>query len=462
MKKLLFCILALLLSNLIFSNELLKIQLNKEEKLEGTYAAEFVTNKTIHVALIKNTETGKFLFSPYLVDENNKVSKLESYSMTKQLQILSYHLNGNVATFLNYDEEDQLLYVLDFDLTTGKNKSSSVKFKEKADNIFRGTHKTTFVFFDKKVGISFKTIVNSEDKIEAEIAVPSEKNKVFKAAISCVPEAINQNEYVKNGSIGKGKTYLINDTFYLTFENDRKTLEVFQFDLNAKSFHASSIEMSTTEKLKDFGNYVFENKIGTITIEKEDAILSFYDLENLKLLSKLSLATVLDEPVLMRFIKVAAKAIFKPTFTVNKNVNGKFVLRFDNVNLDTYTYNYNWWFHHWFFQQQMWHQQQMMMHQQMRFTPGRFGPNPNKFENDLYFFTSDTNSFEIVLDVDLKTVVNDTKETVFKNIDKDKFVNKYKENGLIKEFSSAFTATDFRYMYQDKKSKTITIFSDKM
>ena len=38
------------------------------------------------------------------------------------------------------------------------------------------------------------------------------------------------------------------------------------------------------------------------------------------------------------------------------------------------------------------------------------------------------------LDTDLKTVLNETKETVFKNIDKGYYVDKYKENGLIKEF----------------------------
>ena len=462
MKLLLIYISTLFFSISTFSNELFKIQLNKEEKLEGTYSAEFISNKTIHVALIKNTETGKFLFSPYLVDENNKVLKLESFTMVKKLQILSYHLNGDVATFLNYDEEEKLLYVVDYDLTTGKSKNSSVKFKEKADNIFRFTDKTTFVFFDKKVGVSFTTIVNSENKIETNIDVPSEKNKVFKAAINKMPEAINQNEYVKNGSIGRAKTYLMNDKFFMTFENDSKTMDVFQFDLNAKSFHSSSFETTGSESLKDFGNYVFENKIGTIGIEKEDAILSFYDIENVKLLSKLSLSTVLDKPVLTSFIKLATRSVYKPTLTVNKNVNGKFVLRLDNVNEDTYTYNYNWWFHYWFFQQQMWHHQQMMMQQQMRFSPGGFGPNPMELENELYFFKSDSKFVEIVLDTDLKTVLNETKETVFKNIDKGYYVDKYKENGLIKEFSSAFTATDFRYIYQDKKSKTVTIFSDKM
>jgi len=171
---------------------------------------------------------------------------------------------------------------------------------------------------------------------------------------------------------------------------------------------------------------------------------------------------VLDKPILEIYLKTAATSTFKPTLTVNKNINGKYVLRLDNVNLDTYTYCYDWWFHYWFFQQQMWHQQQFMMQQQMRFTPGRFGPNPNELENDLYFFKEGNKFIEIVLDTDLKTVLNETKETVYKNISKGKYVDIYKENRYIGWFSSAFTATDFRYIYQDKKSKTVTIFSDKM
>jgi len=289
MKLLLIYISTLFFSICSFSNELLKIQLGNEEKLEGTYSAEFVSNKTIHVALIQNTATGKFLFSPYLVDENNKVLKLESFTMNKKLQILSYHLSGDVATFLNYDEAEEQMFVVDFNLTTGKSKNSVIKFKQKADNIFRFTDKTTFVFFDKKVGISFTTIVNSGEKTETNIEVPSENSKAFKAAISKMPEAINQNEYVKNGSIERAKTYMMHNQFIMTFENVNKTMDVFKFDLNTKSFHSMNFENSTTGSLKDFGNYVFENRLGTIGIGKEDVMLSFYDMDNLKLFTTISL-----------------------------------------------------------------------------------------------------------------------------------------------------------------------------
>ncbi|WP_136667207.1 hypothetical protein [Flavobacterium sp. H122] len=464
MKKIILVILLISTLN-TFSSELFKFQLAKDEKLEGTYSAEFGSNKTIHVALIKNSETGKFLFSPYLVDENNKVSKLESFVMSKKLQILSYHLNDDVATFSNYDEEEKLLYVIDFNLTTGKSKSITTKLNQKADNIFRFQDKTIFVFFDKKLGISFKTIKNTVTKFESSINVSSEKLKVFKSAVNALPEAVNQTEYVENGSIQKAKTYIVDNKLIMTFETDKHVIEIFKFDLNESLFSASSISPYSLDSLRDFSNYVFDNKIATLGVNAKDASLSFYDVGNLNKIATLSLASIVDEPILKDFIKTTSKFSFRPTLTINKNINGKYILRIDNVDENTYSYNYNWWFHQWFFQQQMWHQQ-MMMNQmrmnQMNFSRGGFGPNVNFLEDDRYFFKDQKKAIQIVLDLDLNTVLNDTKETQMKYIDRDDYVDKYKQNGRIKEFSSSFTKDEFRYIYQDKKSKVITIFSEKI
>jgi hypothetical protein len=113
------------------------------------------------------------------------------------------------------------------------------------------------------------------------------------------------------------------------------------------------------------------------------------------------------------------------------------------------------------FQQQMMMQQQMMQHQMMQHqmnTARGFGPSP-----DAYLpFAKEKKlpAIEFVLDADFNVAQADSDATVYPNIDKDKYLDIYKDNKTMKNLTSDFTATEMRYISVNPKTKTISIAFD--
>lgn len=61
----------------------------------------------------------------------------------------------------------------------------------------------------------------------------------------------------------------------------------------------------------------------------------------------------------------------------------------------------------------------------------------------------------------MKPVQNQS-ETIYPKIDKQKCLEKFKEDKTKKEFTAGFIADEFRFIYQDKKTKTIIISFEKI
>lgn len=463
MRKLFFCLFTLLISNLIFSNELFELKLNKGEKLAGTYSVEFSGNKTIHIVILKKSDSQGYTYKPVYVDENKKVIEFNSFVSVAKQEFLSHHLKNNVLTLVNYDDDQKLINVLDFDVTSGTLKRINLPSETRPNNIFRLDDRSTLVYLDKKKGLVAKEIFTTEGINEKVITFDKEQNKEFKEIINSNPEAVNQNEYVKNGSIAKSKCYLIDGNYYVSIEQLDKTIAVTKFDFTAKSFKSNSVKPKySSSLLKDYGNYLYNDKLVTVSVLKEDAVLTSYDAENLKESSVISVLKTKYNDKLADFIKLASKGAMKSTITINKNKTGNLVVRLDNVSESTYQYNYNWWFNHWMFQQQVMFQQQMMMQRNMNFGGG-FGPSPVLNEECLYFYEEKKNeAIEFVLDSDFKNIVDEVIDTELKFTDRNKYLDKFKEDKEKKEFTSAFINDEYRYIYLNKSNQTIKIGYDKM
>ncbi|MFC7774923.1 hypothetical protein [Flavobacterium sp. GCM10027622] len=469
MNKIIITTLALLSSVLSFSNEIFQLKLEKNEKLEATQTIEFHSDMTMHIAITKKSGDNRYFYTPFLVDADSKVLKCEVFGYVQKLALLSHHLNNNLVTLVNYDEEGKLLCILDFDLKTGQSVKSYLKTDERPNNVFRSNDKTTLIFLDKKSGVSVKEITNSSNIATQKIEVPAEDLKLFKTIVNASPDAVNQNEFVRNGSIAKAKSYLIGENYIVTYEDENKEIELLKFDLKTASLTHNKLSIAkAATSIRDFSNFVFDDKIAILGTLKEDAIVSVYDITTLKALKHFSFSQFVDAVKLKQFLKISSKVNFKSTLTANKGAKGNYVLRLDNVDANTYTYYNNWWLHHWFFQQQMFHQQmfrQQMIDMNRNMMPGRgFGPGLHDEEKDSYFYNEETKdeSIQIVIDPNLNLMESATEETVFPEIKREKYTDKYKDDQGKKKLSFGFVKNELRYMYMDKESKTINISFEKL
>jgi hypothetical protein len=451
-----------LVSQITLAGEIFSYTLSKSEKIEGTYTAHLSANGTMHFAIIKNTESKDFLLTPFYVDQSRNVKRLEAFASKEMFAILSYHESNGVVSVVNYDADNKQVQFIDYNLGTGKVTSSAKEMKEAPDNVFRLTDRTLLVSFNqKKNTVDLDLVTDSGHIASSQITISKDKQELFRTLISMTPDAINQQEFVEKGSILSRKGYFIGDNLVYTMGKGREQLQVFRFDLKQKTdFTHSIIETGFTKESKDVSNYFYDDKLVFLSVGKQDLSLKTFDAHTSKVIRQLSilndLQKILPENAVADYVKTALKSTIKSTVTVNKTKTGKLAFRLDNVEEAQYHYHYNWFMTHWMFQQQMMMQQQMMQHQ-VNSARG-FGPSPEAYlplvkEKKLP-------SIEFVLDVDFNVNQADSDAPVYPNIDKDKYLDIYKDNKTMKNLTSDFTETDMRYISFNPKTKTISIAFD--
>jgi hypothetical protein len=441
--------------------------LSKSEKVEGTYTAHLSANGTMHFAIIKNSESKDFLLTPFYVDQSRTVKRLEAFASKEMFAILSYHESNGVVSVVNYDADNKQVQFIDYNLETGKATSTAKEMKKAPDNVFRLTDRTLLVSFNqKKNTVDLDLVTDSGHIASSQITISKEKEELFRTLISMTPDAINQQEFVEKGSILSRKGYFNGDNLVYTMGKGREQLQVFRFDLKQKNdFTHSIIETGFTKESKDVSNYFYDDKVVFLSVGKQDLSLKTFDTQTSNVIHQLSilndLQKILPENAVADYVKTALKSTIKSTVTVNKTKTGKLAFRLDNVEEAQYHYHYNWFMHHWMFQQQMMMQQQMMQHQMMQHqmnTARGFGPSP-----DAYLpFAKEKKlpAIEFVLDADFNVAQADSDATVYPNIDKDKYLDIYKDNKTMKNLTSDFTATEMRYISVNPKTKTISIAFD--
>ncbi|MDR6966258.1 hypothetical protein J2X31_000251 [Flavobacterium arsenatis] len=467
MKKI-FIVALCLLVQCAFANELYSIKIEKNQKIQGTLSAELSGNATLHFVYTKNSDTRKFEILTVFVDSDKKTKQLDTFEADEIPSLLSYHRNGSTVTLANFYEKKKELQRIDFDVKTGKFQMAVTKDFKEPKNIFRLSNRTLFVDFDKtKNKLTTTSFSDSKEIKEDLFEFTKDEFNLFKSFFTETPEAVNQDEFVKNGSISKRKGYVSGDKLIFTSEKDKSNTQVLTLNLDgSKGYKFADFDFNYGKEIKDQNTFVSENKLLSVGVSKEDLVLNSFDMTTNKASKSVSLQKDLskkfDSDTRQRFIESAAKSAMRPTVTFNRTKDSKFLVRLDRVNKTTYNYSHNWWHLHWMMHQQMiFQQQQIMMRQQQQMmrqsVPRGFGPNPSYYDAlaMIGFEKSEIKPIEFVVDLDFTVDENASTETLYKSVDQDDYLEKYKDNKSLKEFTASFTNTDLRYIYFDKKAETV-------
>lgn len=457
-----FLLLVFFFVNLGYSTEIYSIALSKNQKLESTFSIAINKTESAHFLFVKNTETDQFEIHPYFFGSDKSVKALDRFSTEEMSEVVAQHVNGNIITLISYEEKNKKLFVIDFDVLSGKNNfSTKLNYTKPKINFSQPNQSVIVKTADSGREISVETISNSSTIKTVNFKPNEEFFKFFKYASKNEPQAINQNEYVENGSIHDSRVYLSGDKVYFSHFKDNASTQVFTLNLSDNSATFSDFNFNFPKNSRDQNSFIFDNNLLAVSSSKEDVVLNKYDLNTNQISSSLSLsnnlASVIDQNTIQKFLSEAKKVNLKTTAVVNKTKSNKTKIRLGIVNQNTYYYNYNWWFHHQFMIQQM-RMQQAQMRQMQQSVPRGFGPNSNS-DDEIYLLEKEEKypCIEFVVDLDFKPQTHSNEETEFKYFDKDAVLNQFEEDKTIKKFSSAFLDNELRYIHQDSKTKKVYI-----
>ncbi len=458
MRTNLFLLLFLVIATTLKASNLLRIPLEKGEKVEGTFSAEIGDN-SLHLLYIKNKKTVAVELRGFFITPDGEILELEKAFYDKTPSLLSFHLSGEQLLLFNY--LDKTIDHLRFDLKTGKKTSEQVSGIERPKYIIRHTEQTTFIRVDEETNsFSVSTFANTLQSTMRQIALPEnsdgKKHWTLKANLS----AVNQHEFVEKGAVLPGKLYLNKDLLTLTFTED-DLLKYVSFDLKTGTKYDGEFNHSPFSDNRNTSSFVYNNAVFKMDTQKEGFSIAVVDILSGDLVRTFNTASELSflfpsDDQKKEYLKKIWKKNFVPTITVNSSIDGNAVVRIDKADLNTYSYYHDWWFHHFMFQHQMQMQMQMMQNQAMQSVP-RFEPNPEYYELAGLVFnttTSDT-AYEFVLNNAFELIKNGNPETVYPYIEKKKFIDPYKNNTAFKHFSACFVKDEMRYLFLNKKLKTV-------
>ena len=315
--------------------------------------------------------------------------------------------------------------------------------------------------------LSTMSFSNSKEMNEDKFEFSATEFNNFKAFFNETPQEVNQNEFVKNGPISKRKSYFSDNKLIFTSEKDKSNIQVLTLQLDgSKQYKFTDFDFNYSKDIKDQNTYVADNILLSVAVSKEDVVLNSFDMTTKKATKTISLQNDLklrfSAETLDKFIQSAAKNAMKPTVTVNKTKDpNKLLVLLDRVDKNTYNYNHNWWHFHWMMmhQQQMMQQQMMRQQQQMikQSMPRGFGPNMEYYDAlaMVYFNKSELKPIQFVIDTNLNLDEASGAETIHKSIERDDYLEKFKDDKSLKELSAGFTSSNFRYIYFDKKTETV-------
>lgn len=445
-----------------FAGTPFEVKLEKDEKVESTYTA-LVGNATLHIVVVKDESTKEYKFTPYYANEKLEVKALSTFVSKNPAEVVSYHCNGDVFTAVLYSKEKKTISVLDYSLSSGTFISGTEGQKLPYDNLFTFSDKTILVDFNRATNeLEVKTFTTGTKSQLTKIKASADKVKYFRKLALAKPDAVNQTEYVRNGSIARAKGYLTEKAIVYTLSDKGKT-ETFRFDLAKSEFDYSAVTTGLPKDATRTSDYVIEDKLAVLGADKDDIRMNVFDLATSQSIKSISVKDdkLSDDKTLADFLKQVAKTNMEATLTINKARNGGLAVRIDRVDKTEYNYNYNWWYLRQM-QQMMWQQQQMMQQARMS-VPRGFGPAqvPDR-EISCTFLKSETKAIEFTIDAKFGNVTPGKTEALYPDVDKDKMLEKLQNDKGKKEASAEFLQGEMRMVYFDPKSKTVKIVSEKL
>ncbi len=452
----------------VFNDEII---LPDNYKIKGSFSGELSGNKSFHIVVAQDKGKKNYELFVYKYTDS-EILFLNTATYDNQPTVLSFHSSNDVLTLIvSFQKKRKDYYnIVDFNLETKNVSISEDTLNENTLVTFRDKEVTILLNGDKKELIATK-IINS--KIFTKITADKDQynivlfNKYFNATV----DAINQNEYVKNGSVKNRKAYYKDDI--LTFTKDKSTKEnegkshdtsLFYFDLNkaASNINEVVIKGSNLPNISEYNSYLLDDKLVQITSNGKNGFLLIHDKEGRKVLNNIDLLKLDFTKVtkgenfesIEKFLKETKKKKYLTTITLNKTKDLNYFLRVDYVE-NTYSYNSNWWW--WHHQMFMMQQQQMMMHNNV---PTGFGPGLNDdYEHYFAYEEGEDFSFQLSFDINGKLVDQSSDNTIYEIIDKKNYVDELNDDKTLKHSSSCFVEGIFRYMGYNKKEGTLKIFN---
>ena len=452
-----------------YANEIYKFSVDKDLHVEGTYSAEINKGASFHLVLMKVKFEDRYKMLPVYITKTGEVREFDLIALDVLPNIISHHSVNDNISLVSYNDKEKSLSVFEFDIKSKSFKKNKQEEVEKPDTVFRLDNATVLLTVDKKgEKLGYWRIVSWDNQKLEHIDIPEELNKEFKK-INAV--AINQNEFVEKGSFPGTKAYLNNNELvYIIDDEKSNTSKSIIIDLNNPSdFLQKEFKTVGTnlEKVKDYNSYLYNNKVFTVASNKEDMEVTIHNLKEGRQEKRLSLRQDIfkDNQEMEKFreyLDYTAKGKIKAMLTINETSEGNMAVRIDQADNTSYNYNYNWWWHHeWMLQQNMMMQMQMQqnMRQMMQNLPSGFGPNPSTYE---YGYNPNKKSNEpkpivFVLNNNLDLINNASGETVYPEIEREKYLKEYEDDRNMRNVSASFTQLEIRCVYQDRKSKEIII-----
>lgn len=475
MKKGIVLLAFLMLASLAYGNKIVNhaIKLEKHLKVQSTFSGDFSGKNSFHIVFTKNKNTKKYESFIYLFD-GVKTEKLGVFSENIAHGVNTFFRNGDVLSLLLNYREDRKDYLKRIDIHTD---TKTIKKYEPISNedaltSVRTKDKVYLLFKDKKKLVA-KVFGAEADVKEFTYMYRGRRDLVKKYFKNAFVTAIKTDEFVANGAVSNLRLYLTNNTFVFTkTEDNKKTTEVLSFPMLEESFVPKfiTVEDGSVGKLKKATSYVENNKIYVLGIKRKEGRITVFDLENGKQVNKINLNKELlakarsgkDFKDIANFLKQASRGRHNATITVNKAKNNALNIRVDYVDKE-YSYNHDWWWWH----QQMWHNTMMMNHQRMMNQvrsniPNGFGP---RVPNDVYFETYKRNKEKVYFEfsIDVNGYIQDAvEESLEKEIDKKKYIDKLDDVRGLKHESSCFVGDDFRFVGYNRSLKSIIIQTNKI
>lgn len=470
---LLFCIVSIPFSNLK-ANEVYTFTPPKNHFVKGTYSSEMQDGNSFHLVIMSVKGEKTFKIQPVHIKSNGSILEFKTVTLNHEPKIISHHEGGEMMSFIDFDEKNEMLSVFDFNTTSLTVDTSSRNLKlEELQTVIRLNNKTVLLNLENNK--SFSTIVIEGQNALEKVAhsIPKEQQLLFKKLKKEGLDAINQNEYTEKGSINKNKIFINDGRLSFIFDDEKEiSTKVISTLLNEdSSFDEITInpkETSTLEKIKNYNTYLHKNQIFSVASNKESMELLAFDADNGEMVKKINVDDIVtkNSEKLEDYLKATSKGKIKSTITVSNTEDGNIVLRLDQADKTSYRYNYNWWWHHhWMMQQNMMMQQQMLhqqmrMQQQMNTIPRGFGPNPALYDTQHlnYINRKEPESIKIVLDKSTLNILPDASDkTTLNEVDREKHLKPYEKDNNKRNVSATFSKNAMHCIYQDRKSKEIRI-----
>ncbi len=436
-------------------------------KLKNTVSVKVAGQRSLHMAIAKNKNSNKYDVVPFLMNREGKVNELSILSFEDEPELVSFHINDDQLTLINF--QDNQLIIDDLNLDGLSTKRKLVTDVEKPKNIITQDHETLLMKADRKENkLSITRISNSENINELNLEIPAELEDKFDQMFESNPQIIKTEEFVKNGSIANFQAYYSDNKINLVFneEEDDQNISLLSVSLEGENnFELKEFKTPEMEKLKNSNSFLKNKQLFVLNSSKEDIELNVFNTEKENLLKNLSLKKDLsylaeNQEELEDFIRDSRRNKNKPTVTINETKNGNLAVRMDYVNRNNYNY-YNLWWMHWHMQMQWQMQMQMQQQQMMNQVPTSFGPNITSLEIDDLYTKEEDHSYTLVLDKELQlqqTIKNI--ETKYPDIEIEKYkerIDKMKKNLKIENTSVIFLDTTYRLCYSDQKKNIIHI-----